>query len=109
MIYKNNGYIIAISDKNDDNDTRAARDALERKPEDTETYGYRLRDDYTWEQYEKQSISADQTLYTKDDLSAMSKEELEHILVEMGVSANMTKANMVTLILALQSDSEVEE
>ena len=104
MIYKNNGYIIAISDKNDDNDTRAARDALERKPEDTETYGYRLRDDYTWEQYEKQSISADQTLYTKDDLSGMSNEELEQILVAMGVSANMTKANMVTLILVLQEN-----
>ena len=102
MIYKNNGYIIAISDKNDDDETRAARDALEKKPEDTETYGYRLRDDYTWEQYEKQSISDDQTLYTKDDLSAMSNEELEQILSDMGVSANMTKSNMVTLILAMQ-------
>lgn len=105
MIYKNNGYIIAISDKNDDDETRLARDALGRKPEDTETYGYRLRDDYTWEQYEKQSISADQTLYTKDDLSAMSNEELERILSDMGVSANMTKANMVTLILAMQEEA----
>ena len=32
----------------------------------------------------------------------MSNAELERILGEMGVSANMTKANMVTLILALQ-------
>ena len=105
MIYKNNGYIIAISNKNDDDETRLARDALGRKPEETETHGYRLRDDYTWEQYEKQSISADQTLYTKDDLSAMSNEELERILYSMGISSNMNKANMVTLILAMQEEN----
>lgn len=105
MIYKNNGYIIAISDKNDDNDTRAARDALERKPEGTETYGYRLRDDYTWEQYEKQSISADQTLYTKDDLSAMTNAELERILYGYGVSASMNKENLIRLILSLQGEN----
>lgn len=105
MIYKNNGYIIAISDKNDDNETRLARDALERKPEDTETYGYRLRDDYTWEQYEKQSISADQTLYTKDDLSAMTNAELEQILYGYGVSASMNKENLIRLILSLQGEN----
>lgn len=105
MIYKNNGYIIAISDKNDDNDTRAARDALERKPEETETHGYRLRDDYTWEQYEKQSISTDKTQYTKDDLSAMSNAELEQILYGYGRTANMNKENMVALILRLQEEN----
>lgn len=105
MIYKNNGYIIAISDKNDDDETRAARDALEKKPEDTETHGYRLRDDYTWEQYEKQSISDDQTLYTKDDLSAMSNEELEQILYGYGRTANMNKSNMIDLILRLQEEN----
>lgn len=47
--------------------------------------------------------------YTKEELTGMSNEELEQILKTMGVSANMNKANMVTLILALQSDSEVEE
>lgn len=105
MIYKNNGYIIAISDKNDDNDTRAARDALGRKPEETETHGYRLRDDYTWEQYEKQSISTDKTQYTKDDLSAMSNEELEQILYGYGRTANMNKSNMIDLILRLQEEN----
>lgn len=105
MIYKNNGYIIAISDKNDDDETRLARDALGRKPEETETHGYRLRDDYTWEQYEKQSISADQTLYTKDDLSAMSNEELEQILYGYGRTANMNKSNMIDLILRLQEEN----
>ena len=40
--------------------------------------------------------------YTQEALEAMSNAELERILGEMGVSANMTKANMVTLILAMQ-------
>lgn len=105
MIYKNNGYIIAISDKNDDDETRLARDALGRKPEETETHGYRLRDDYTWEQYEKQSISTDKTQYTKDDLSAMSNEELEQILYGYGRTANMNKSNMIDLILRLQEEN----
>lgn len=42
------------------------------------------------------------TLYTEDTLSGMSKAELEAILAEMGISANMTKDNMVRLILAAQ-------
>ena len=46
--------------------------------------------------------------YTQEALEAMTNAELERILGEMGVSANMTKANMVTLILALQGGSEVE-
>lgn len=40
--------------------------------------------------------------YTQEALEAMTNAELERILGEMGVSANMTKANMVTLILAMQ-------
>lgn len=40
--------------------------------------------------------------YTQDALEAMTNAELERILGEMGVSANMTKANMVTLILSMQ-------
>ena len=40
--------------------------------------------------------------YTQESLEAMSNAELERILYSLGVSANMTKANMVTLILARQ-------
>lgn len=46
--------------------------------------------------------------YTQEILEAMSNSELEQILSDMGVSANMTKANMVTLILALQGGVEGE-
>ena len=41
--------------------------------------------------------------YTQEVLEEMSNAELEQILSDIGVSANMTKANMVKLILALQS------
>ena len=46
--------------------------------------------------------------YTQEALEAKSNAELERILYSLGVSANMTKANMVTLILAMQGGSEVE-
>ena len=52
--------------------------------------------------------STGQYLYTEDELSAMTNAELEIILAGMGISANMTKANMVTLILAMQGGDEIE-
>lgn len=45
--------------------------------------------------------------YTKEALEEMTNAELERILYGMGVSANMTKANMVTLILAMQEEVEL--
>ena len=49
-----------------------------------------------------EALNAHTEGYTQDALEAMTNAELERILGEMGVSVNMTKANMVTLILALQ-------
>ena len=48
------------------------------------------------------AISASADTYTREALEAMTNADLEIILAGMGVSANMTKANMVTLILAMQ-------
>ena len=48
--------------------------------------------------------SASTDAYTREALEAMTNADLEIILAGMGVSANMTKANMVTLILALQEE-----
>ena len=48
------------------------------------------------------AISASTDAYTREALEAMTNADLEIILAGMGVSANMTKANMVTLILAMQ-------
>ena len=50
-----------------------------------------------------QALNAHAEGYTQESLEAMSNAELEQILSGMGVSANMTKANMVKLILTLQS------
>lgn len=48
------------------------------------------------------AISASTDAYTREALEAMTNADLEIILAGMGISANMTKANMVTLILAMQ-------
>ena len=48
------------------------------------------------------AVSASTGAYTREALEAMTNADLEIILSGMGVSANMTKANMVTLILAMQ-------
>lgn len=48
------------------------------------------------------AVSASADTYTREALEAMSNAELERILYSMGVSASMTKANMVTLIMAMQ-------
>ena len=48
------------------------------------------------------AVSASADAYTREALEAMTNADLEIILSGMGVSANMTKANMVTLILAMQ-------
>lgn len=48
------------------------------------------------------AVSDSADTYTREALEAMTNADLEIILAGMGVSANMTKANMVTLILAMQ-------
>ena len=51
------------------------------------------------------AISASADTYTREALEAMTNSDLEIILAGMGVSANMTKSNMVTLILAMQEEA----
>ena len=64
-----------------------------------------IRDDWREEIVRRaEAISAHAEGYTQEMLEAMTNAELERILYGMGVSANMTKANMVTLILALQEE-----
>ena len=48
------------------------------------------------------AVSDSADTYTREALEAMTNADLEIILAGMGISANMTKANMVTLILAMQ-------
>ena len=51
------------------------------------------------------AVSASADTYTREALEAMTNADLEIILAGMGISANMTKANMVTLILAMQEEA----
>lgn len=53
------------------------------------------------------AISDSADTYTREALEAMTNADLEIILAGMGISANMTKANMVTLILAMQEEAEL--
>ena len=48
------------------------------------------------------AVSDSANTYTREALETMTNADLEIILSGMGISANMTKANMVTLILAMQ-------
>ena len=48
------------------------------------------------------AVSASTDTCARDSLESMTNAGLEIILAGMGISANMTKANMVTLILAMQ-------
>lgn len=52
-----------------------------------------------------EALNAHDDTYTQEALEAMTNAELEIILTGMGISANMTKANMVTLILAMQEEA----
>ena len=62
-----------------------------------------IRDDWREEIVRRVGeTNAGADLYTEDELLAMTNAELEIILAGMGISVNMTKANMVTLILAMQ-------
>ena len=62
-----------------------------------------IREDWRDEIVRRVAAVSDSTdAYTRESLEAMTNADLEIILAGMGISANMTKANMVTLILAMQ-------
>ena len=65
-----------------------------------------IREDWRDEIVRRASaVSASADTYTREALEAMTNADLEIILAGMGISANMTKANMVTLILAMQEEA----
>ena len=62
-----------------------------------------IREDWREEIVRRASAASSNTdTYTREALESMTNADLEIILAGMGISANMTKANMVTLILAMQ-------
>lgn len=75
--------------------------ALAAKPNAPAGYAYHLTDDLTWATEALPEVE-DATQYTLDDLEAKSNAELETILWQYGITANMTKANLIRLILSAQ-------
>ena len=62
-----------------------------------------IREDWRDEIVRRAAAASDSAdTYTREALEAMTNADLEIILAGMGISANMTKTNMVTLILAMQ-------
>ena len=68
-----------------------------------EIAGADIRDDWRDEIVRRAAEkNENSSAYTREALEAMTNAELEIVLASMGVSANMNKANMVMLILAVQ-------
>ena len=74
---------------------------LATRPVAPDGYRYRPTDALTWELCELPPAPQN---YTAEELAAMTNAELEAVLYRYGISANMTKANMVRLVLAAQSE-----
>lgn len=88
-----------------DEEYNAILSVINNKPIADYGYGYRLRTDLTWELVELPPVPNEPTTYTEDELAAMTNAELEQILYRYRRTANMNKANMVELIIHLQSES----
>lgn len=72
--------------------------AMATRPTPEDGRSYRLTDRLTWESAELERSG----VYTRAELEEMSNAELETILWQYGITANMTKANLIRLILSAQ-------
>ena len=72
--------------------------AMATRPKQEDGRSYRLTDRLTWESAELERSG----VYTRAELEKMSNAELETILWQYGITANMTKANLIRLILSAQ-------
>lgn len=55
-------------------------------------------------EYGIEEVAEEQTAYTAEQLEAMTAAELKSICAELGISATMTKQNMIDLILGKQNE-----
>lgn len=98
------GYITAIGTGRTGGETitqeeyAAIVSAMAAKPTPEDGHSYRLTDRLTWESAELERSG----VYTRAELEEMSNAELETILLQYGITANMTKANLIRLILSAQ-------
>ena len=98
------GYITAIGTAAAGGETISAeayaaiKTAMNSRPESTGGYVYRLTTALTWEL----AAAEEDGLYTQEELEGKSNAELTRILQDYGITASMTKANLIRLILAAQ-------
>lgn len=98
------GYITAIGTGRTGGETITQEEyvaivsAMAARPTPEDGHCYRLTDRLTWESAELERSG----VYTRAELEEMSNAELETILWQYGITANMTKANLIRLILAAQ-------
>lgn len=98
------GYITAIGTAAVGGETISAeayaaiKAAMNSRPESTGGYVYRLTTALTWEL----AAAEEDGLYTQEELEGKSNAELTRILQDYGITASMTKANLIRLILAAQ-------
>lgn len=67
-------------------------------------YGYRLREDLTWELYELPIVEEAETI-TAEQLADMSNAELKTLMADMGIGGTMNKDNMIALIMSRQNEN----
>ena len=98
------GYITAIGTGRTGGETITQQEyaaivaAMATRPTPDDGHSYRLTDRMTWESAELERSG----VYTRAELEEMSNAELETILWQYGITANMTKANLILLILSAQ-------
>lgn len=98
------GYITAIGTGRTGGETITQEEyaaivaAMATRPTPEDGNSYRLTDRLTWESAELERNG----VYTRAELEEMSNAELETILWQYGITANMTKANLIRLILSAQ-------
>lgn len=98
------GYITAIGTGRTGGETITQEEyaaivaAMATRPTPEDGRSYRLTDRLTWESAELERSG----VYTRAELEEMSNAELETILWQYGITANMTKANLIRLILSAQ-------
>lgn len=98
------GYITAIGTGRTGGETITQQEyaaivaAMATRPTPEDGHSYRLTDRLTWESAELERSG----VYTRAELEEMSNAELETILWQYGITANMTKANLIRLILSAQ-------
>lgn len=101
----NNGYVygvcvskIAVGEEITEHEYNEILSIIHERPTTPYGYGYRLREDLTWELYELPVVEEVEQ-YTEEQLAAMSNAELQAVMADMGIGGTMNKENMISLIM----------